>query len=118
MKLFLKIINKFSYAFQGLKEGILHDKSIQLQVLLGSVVVLVCLPLALSLMEWVIIVAMILLVLAAEFLNSALEELVDIVCPTYDIRAKRIKDFGAAMVLLISMLAAVVGLYIIGGKLL
>lgn len=119
MKSFPKrFINKFRYAFAGLLDGILHDKSISLQALLALVVICVCAFLSLTIVEWVMILAMILLVLAAEFINSCVEEIVDMVCPDYDERAKRIKDYAAASVLLISALAALVGLYILGGKLL
>ena len=81
-------------------------------------VICVCLCLSLSLVEWLAVLAMILLVLSAEFINSALEELCDSCYPQYDVRAKKIKDYSAAAVLLISVLAALVGIYVIGGKLL
>lgn len=119
MKSFLKkYINKFSYAFQGLSDGILHDTSIRLQAGIGGLVVVICALLHLNWMEWTIILSMILLVIAAEFINSTLEELCDAIFPQYDLRAKKIKDYAAAAVLLISILAAVVGLYVIGGRLL
>lgn len=118
MKSFLKkYVHKFKYAIAGLFDGILHDHSIALQATLGLLVIIVCAFLSLSWYEWVIILAMILLVLSAEFINSCIEGIVDIICISYDERAKRIKDYGAAMVLLISLLAAIVGLTIIGGKL-
>lgn len=112
-----KYRNKFRYAFCGLFHGLRHDHSIALQAMIGTVVIAVCLFLPLTSYEWVIILAMILLVLAAEFGNSCLEQIVDIICPGYDERAKHIKDYAAAIVLLVSMLAALAGIYIIGGHL-
>lgn len=118
MKSFLKkSIVKFTYALQGVKHGLLHDKSIRIQAVIGGFVVLVCLLLSLSFYEWIMILSMILLVLGAEFMNSAMEELCDRLYPEYDIRAKKIKDYSAAAVLFISGIAALVGIAVIGGKL-
>ena len=118
MKSFLKkYINKFYYAWCGLIDGMLHDDSIRLQIIIAFAVIIVCMFLSLSAWEWVLILAMILLVCAMEWMNSALEELCDAMFPTYDKRAKKIKDYAATAVLLVSLLAAVVGIYVIGGKL-
>lgn len=68
-------------------------------------------------MEWALIFIVIGSVIALEFVNSALEEVVDMVCPQYHKSAKKIKDYAAAAVLLMSIVAAIVGVIIIGGKL-
>lgn len=118
MKSFLKrSIAKFRYAFEGLGHGLLHDRSIRIQAVIGASVIVLCLPLSLYPYEWVLILSMILLVLAAEFMNSAVEALCDKIYPDYHIQAKKIKDYAAAAVLLISMIAALVGILVIGGKL-
>lgn len=119
MKSFLKkYIHKFQYAFQGLFHGILFDQSIRLQAWIALIVIVFCLFLSLTWVQWTIIISMILMVLAAEFVNSTIEEICDVLFPSYDRRVKKIKDYAAAAVLLLSMLAAVVGLYVIGGTLL
>lgn len=119
MKLFLKrAVAKFKYSFQGLFHGLSHDKSIRLQGCIALAVVLFCLPLSLKSYEWVLILSVILLVLSAEFINSAVEALCDKLYPGYHKEAKKIKDYTAAAVLLISMIAALVGILVIGGKLL
>lgn len=116
MKSCLKnFVRKFYYAFAGLVHGICRDHSIRLQACLGVVVIVVSLFLSLSLFEWLWIVGMILLVLAAEFVNSCIEQIVDVLFPSIHPTAKTIKDYAAAFVFLISMLAAMVGIYILGG---
>lgn len=118
MKSFLKkYVDKFAYAFDGLSHGLRHDRSIRLQFCIGAGVLFVSAILKLNAKEWVIITAMILLVISAEFMNSALEECCDQLFPQYDVKAKKIKDYSAAAVLLVSILAAFVGIYVIGGKL-
>lgn len=119
MILFLKkIVHKFQYAFAGLWHGIIHDVSILIQCTIALFVIVICFFLSLENWEWICILFLIAIVIALEFLNSALETVVDMVCPQYDKLAKRAKDYASAAVLVMSLLAAIVGVIIIGGKLL
>lgn len=113
-----KYINKFRYAFAGLCDGILHDHSITLQCLIGLCVLAVCICLPLTCWEWVLIILLIALVIAFEFINSAIEAITDEISPEYSLAAKKIKDYAAAAVLIVSLAAGVAGIIIIGGKLL
>lgn len=113
-----KYRNKFVYAFQGLFHGILNDNSIRIQCCIGVIVLALCTFLSLSCMEWVIILLVIGLIVTFEFINSAVEHIVDYISPTYSEQAKIIKDYTAAAVLVMSIVAAAVGILIIGGKLL
>lgn len=111
-----KYINKFRWAFAGLFHGITHDKSIFLQCLLGFGVVVVFLFLHLTMMEWCIVVLLIGSVITLEFINSAIETIVDFVSPQYHEKAKIIKDYAAAAVLVMSLAAAIIALLILKGK--
>lgn len=111
-----KYSKKFVYAFAGLWDGLYHDRSILTQVLLGCVVIFICSVLSLTKQEWMIIIVVIGFVIAMEFMNSAIEQIVDFICPTWDERAKKIKDYAAAAVLVASTTAAIIGLLVIGGK--
>ena len=118
MKSYLKkYVNKFRYAFAGLFDGIAHDHSILLQCFIGLIVIIFCLFLSLNKWEWIVIVSFILLVIAFEFINSCLETITDKISPEYSLEAKKIKDYAAAAVLVVSFAAAFAGLMIIGGKL-
>lgn len=117
MKSFLrKSINKFRYAFAGLFHGIYHDFSITLQIIIALIVVVFCLFIDLAQWEWCLILIVIGAVIALEFVNSAIESVVDLVSPNYHILAKRAKDYAAAAVLVMSIAACVIGIIIIGGK--
>lgn len=117
MILFLKkYINKFKYAFAGLLDGITHDRSILLQSLIGIIVIIVCSALHLQIWEWIVIVAFVGAVIALEFVNSALETITDKISPEYSKEAKKIKDYAAAAVLIMSIAAAVAGILIISNK--
>lgn len=118
MILFLKkAVRKFSYAFAGLLDGIMNDASIRLQFLLGACTLVAGLLLNLSLIEWSIVLILVALVIAMEYINSAIETITDVLFPNYDRRAKKIKDYSAAAVLVVSLVALLFGFVIFGGRL-
>lgn len=115
---FLKrYVHKFRYAFGGLFHGIRHDKSIFLQCMLGTGVLLAFLLFDLSTIEWCMIILLVGLVITLEFVNSAIETIVDFISPQYHEKAKIMKDYAAAAVLVMSITAAIVALLILKGKL-
>lgn len=74
--------------------------------------------LGVSRLEWIIIILVVGLVLAAEALNSAIEKVVDLASPGQHELAKRAKDLGAGAVLITAITAALAGLLIFVPRLL
>jgi diacylglycerol kinase (ATP) len=72
----------------------------------------------LSTRDWAVIVAAIAMVWMAEFINTALEAVVDLASPQRHHLARVGKDVGAAAVLIAAICAAVIGLLILGPPLL
>jgi diacylglycerol kinase len=68
-------------------------------------------------LEWLAIILVSGLVLTAEVLNTALEELCDMLRDTHDPHVGKIKDLAAGAVLLASATALIVGLIIFLPKL-
>jgi diacylglycerol kinase (ATP) len=68
--------------------------------------------------DWVVLLLAIGLVWLAEFLNTALEAVVDLASPKMHPLARVGKDVGAAAVLIAAATAAVIGILIIGPPLL
>jgi diacylglycerol kinase len=64
--------------------------------------------------DWVLILLMVGLVWMAEFINTALEAVVDLASPENHPLAKVGKDIGAAAVLIAAFSAVIVGLLILG----
>ena len=64
--------------------------------------------------DWVLILLMVGLVWMAEFINTALEAVVDLASPKNHPLAKVGKDIGAAAVLIAAISAVIVGLLILG----
>lgn len=112
-----RLINKFVYAFHGIAYGLKHDRSILFQCLIAVSVLLFGLLYGFTMKEWLMVLLLICLVIAAEFFNSAIEKCVDLISPQYNEKAKVIKDYSAAAVLVVSLAAFLVGILILKGVL-
>ena len=64
--------------------------------------------------DWAVIVMAIALVWTAEFLNTALEAVVDLASPKQHYLARVGKDVGAAAVLIAAFSAALIGFLVLG----
>lgn len=113
MKLLMRIIEKFKHAFNGLKIGILKDHSIQIQIMFMLIAFIISGILNISLIDWIIIIIVSFLVVAAEFFNSSIELLSDYASDSkYSDVIKDVKDLSAAAVFVFAICAAVIGVLI------
>jgi len=107
-------LSSFGYAFQGI--AILFRTQVHPWIHLCATVVVVGLAIYFDLpaYEWALLILCIIIVLAAEAFNTAIEYLTDLVSPDYNPLAGKVKDLAAAAVLLCAIGAAVIGLLILG----
>ena len=68
--------------------------------------------------DWAILILTVAMVFAAEFMNTAIEAVVDLASPAHHPLAKVGKDVGAAAVLIAALSAVLIGLLILGPPLL
>ncbi len=68
--------------------------------------------------DWAVIILTVTMVFAAEFINTAIEAVVDLASPAKHPLAKVGKDVGAAAVLIAAISAILIGLLILGPPLL
>jgi len=115
---FKRLIRKFQNAFLGLKAGILYDRSILVQMILAIISLIFFYFLKISYIEWLFVITAIFVVVVSEFLNSAIEDVCDLLVKKYDLHVKEIKDIAAAAVLLAAIYAVVVAVMIIGRRIL
>lgn len=111
-------ISSFSYAFSGLKFLIRMEHNMWIHLVIGLLVILCSFYLSLSGVEWALIILCIGMVLAAEAINTSIEHLCDRITTDEDQMVKRIKDVSASAVLISSITAAVIGILLLGPKLL
>jgi diacylglycerol kinase (ATP) len=99
-----QVWNAFRWSMKGLKAAWRHEASFRLEACLAIVVVPLGLWLGHGPLEKLALAAPPLLVLSAELLNSAIEAVVDKVCPEIHELAGRAKDMGSAAVFVLMML--------------
>ncbi len=109
---FEKLKNSFKYAREGLTYSIKDNQNIKIHLIIGIFVLVLSLLLGLSKYEIFSVSLLIVLVISAEMINTSIEEVVNLLVNEHRKEAKTAKDVGAGMVLLISIFAFVVGLFI------
>lgn len=104
----------FRYAFAGWWYVIRTQKNAWIHALISVAVLLVAFWLRLAPRDWAVLILTIAMVWSAEFLNTALEAVVDLVSPSHHPLAKVGKDVAAAAVLIAAMASVIIGVLILG----
>lgn len=113
-----KRLNSFTYAFQGLKILIKEEHNTRIHVLAAICAIVLGCVLNISSLEWIAVCFAIGLVISTEILNSSIEGIADFISPEKHDQIKKIKDLGAAAVLINAITALVIGLVIFVPKVL
>jgi diacylglycerol kinase len=103
------LVAAFGYAFQGLWHLVSTQRNAQIHCLIAACAVALGAVLRIARWEWLALVIIIALVLAAEGFNTALEAAVDLATPTRHPLAKVAKDVAAGTVLLCAIASVIVG---------
>ncbi len=106
--------HSFQYAFSGWWYVVRTQRNAWIHALASLMVIIIAAWLGLPLRDWAVLILTIALVWTAEFLNTALEAVVDLASPTTHPLAQVGKDVGAAAVLIAALSAVVVGILILG----
>lgn len=104
----------FKHAFAGWWYVVRTQQNAWIHALATVCVVVLGLWLALDLRDWAVLILAIAMVWIAEFLNTALEAVVDLASPHRHPLAKVGKDVGAAAVLIAAFSSVLIGLLILG----
>ena len=108
-----RLTNSFKYAFEGIVQAYIGEQNLKIHSVIACLVIIFGFILKISYTEWLICLVLIGLVLMAEFFNTSIEYLVDLVSPDIHPLAKATKDTASAGVLMI----AIIGLTIFVPKL-
>jgi diacylglycerol kinase (ATP) len=115
MRAFLKSrAISFRFAFAGWWFVIRTQRNAWIHTVVSVAVILVSFWLQLAARDWAVIVMAIAMVWTAEFLNTALEAVVDLASPHQHYLARVGKDVGAAAVLIAAGSAALIGFLVLG----
>jgi diacylglycerol kinase len=107
-------IAAFGHAFRGWGYVLKTQHNAWIHSIVAAVVIVLGLWLGLSPRDWAALVITISMVFAAEFINTAIEAVVDLASPVHHPLAKVGKDVGAGAVLVAALAAVLVGLLILG----
>jgi diacylglycerol kinase len=107
-------IAAFGHAFRGWWYVLKTQQNAWIHSLFATAVILVGLWIGLKPIDWAVIVLTIAMVFTAEFINTAIEAVVDLASPVHHPLAKVGKDVGAGAVLVSALAGIVIGLLILG----
>lgn len=115
LKLFISSrITAFGHAFRGWWHVLKTQHNAWIHSLVATLVFIVGLWLGIPPRDWAVIILAIAMVFTAEFINTAIEAVVDLASPVHHPLAKVGKDVGAGAVLVAALAAALIGLLILG----
>ncbi len=107
-------LRSFGYAFQGWYYVLRNEPNTWIHAVITVLIVLLAFWLHLSARDWAVLLLTIAMVWAAEFFNTAIESIVDLISPDEHPLAKAGKDVGAAAVLIAALTSIFIGLLILG----
>jgi undecaprenol kinase len=112
----VSVLRSFGFALEGVSYLIRTQRSAQIEIAIGAVVIAVAAWLHITTLEWAVLVLAMALVLALEALNTAIELAVTLASPERHPLAKAAKDVAAAMVLIAAVGSVVVGAFVLGPR--
>ncbi len=104
----------FGYAIRGWWHVVHTQRNAWIQIAVTAAILAVSFWLQLDARDWAVILLITAVVFITEFLNTAIEVVVDLASPQVHPLAKVAKDVGAGAVLLAAVAAVLIGLLILG----
>ena len=106
----ITMIESFYHAFHGIWIGLKEERNVRIHFCLVALVTALGIWLKVDAQGWISLIVAMSMVVAAEFVNTSLEHLVDISSNNeYHESARYAKDTAAAAVLIVSVAAAAIG---------
>jgi diacylglycerol kinase len=107
-----KQIKSFGYAFRGIWKAFAVERNMRIHFVIALLVVICGFIFNISKVEWLFCLLCFGLVFGAELINSAIENMVDLISPEKHKLAENAKDMAAGAVLVCAIFSAIVGLII------
>ena len=107
-----KLIKSFEYAGAGAKHALKTQRNLWIHFASGLAVLAAAVYCKVSLLEFAVLLLAIFGVMVTEMINTAIEELVNILSPQHRLEAALAKNVAAGAVLLAALGAIVIGMVI------
>ncbi len=106
---------KFLYAFRGIGSSLREESSLVVHFICTAVVFILggILHEGMHYYDWIILVICMLVLISGELINTAIENLTDMVSFKFSYNAKKIKDVAAAAMLILSIMSIIVSLMVL-----
>lgn len=105
-------VKKFFNSFQGFYFTVKEEKSFIVHLIGFILTIIIAISLKLGTVNWCLIIFASCFPLVIELINTAIENIVDMLSFKYNLNAKKIKDISAAATLISSLVALIVILII------
>lgn len=112
VKGFKRIWLSIKYSLQGFAYAYKYEQSMILHLIVTILAVILGIVCHIKTMEWVMIAIVLGVILAVEFINTAIEAAVDLTTLEINPLAKIAKDCGSAASFVLSVMGMIIGLYI------
>ncbi len=109
---FKRFLNSIKYSIDGLVHAYQNEQSLWLHGFCTFLVVLLGFVLDISFNQWAIVITALVVVLAIELVNTAIEAVVDLVTKEIHPLAKVAKDCGSAAAFVSSIMATIICAFI------
>jgi diacylglycerol kinase len=106
------IITSFKVAFQGIYYALKYNRNVRIDFIAAFLVIIAGIYFKVNAFEMGILGIMILLVICTEMVNTAIEEVINLLVNEHRLEAKIAKDVSAGMVLLTAISSVIVGVLI------
>jgi len=106
------IIKSFFYATKGILHFLITERNGKLEILVAIGITILGWYFNINAIEWCIQTLCIAIVIGAEIINTAIEELSNYISPHHHPKIEVIKDLSAGAVLFISVVSSIIGFII------
>lgn len=107
-----QLIRSFVFAFEGVLHALRFDQNLRIHFIVAFFVILASIYFHVSPFEMGILGVMIILVITTEMINTAIEQMVNLIIQEHRKEAKIAKDVSAGMVLIAAVGSIIVGILI------
>lgn len=104
--------DSFRHAFDGIKTLLKEERNMRIHLGMTILVIMCSVIFSLSTLKKAFVILLCALVICAELINTAIENVIDMNTAVFNMYAKRAKDLAAAAVLVLSIASAIIGLII------
>jgi len=109
------LASSFGFAFSGIWQAIKKERNVKIHLTFAILVILAGLYFNIAKVEWLALIIIIVLVLAAEIMNSSIEELCNLLKEKLNLgynETTPIRNFSAGAVLILALGSIILGLLI------